>query len=335
MLFVKPLSEDEIISLKSMNGHHPHHMSGVRASSIILSNKGYSVNETADIHGVCRQSAANWINSRENAGIAGLSDKPRSGRPRRLSEDIEKKVIEIVKEEPRSLKRAAAKLKERFNIKNISISAIKRICKRAGLTWKRIRKSLKNRKNTDEYEKVKKTLENLIEREENGEMELYYFDESGVSLEPYIPYAWQPANEHIEAPSSKSRRLNMLGFINKKCDFESYAFEGGVNSAAVIACFDEFAKTAAKDAYVFIDNAPARRSGEFKQHIEQWREKCLFAEFNAPYSPELNIIEILWRKIKYEWMPFSAYESYESLKEGLFNILRNIGNNKDYKIEFT
>ncbi|MFI3197268.1 MAG: transposase [Methylococcaceae bacterium] len=23
----------------------------------------------------------------------------------------------------------------------------------------------------------------------------------------------------------------------------------------------------------------------------------------APYSPDLNIIEIVWRKIKYEWMP--------------------------------
>ena len=34
-----------------------------------------------------------------------------------------------------------------------------------------------------------------------------------------------------------------------------------------------------------------------------------------PYSPELNIIEIVWRKIKYEWLPFSAYESFLSLKK--------------------
>jgi transposase len=53
----------------------------------------------------------------------------------------------------------------------------------------------------------------------------------------------------------------------------------------------------------------------------------------APYSPELNIIEIVWRKIKYEWMPFSAYESFQRLKECLFDILANIG--KSYTIEFT
>ncbi len=47
--------------------------------------------------------------------------------------------------------------------------------------------------------------------------------------------------------------------------------------------------------------------------------------FNAPYAPELNLIEILWRKIKYEWMPFSAYQSLADLKQNLFDILKGVG----------
>ncbi|WP_245395117.1 transposase [methane-oxidizing endosymbiont of Gigantopelta aegis] len=31
----------------------------------------------------------------------------------------------------------------------------------------------------------------------------------------------------------------------------------------------------------------------------------------APYSPELNRIEMLWRKIKYEWLPFKQMEPEE------------------------
>jgi len=54
---------------------------------------------------------------------------------------------------------------------------------------------------------------------------------------------------------------------------------------------------------------------------------------HTPYSPELNIIEIVWRKIKYECLPFSAYDSYASLKRNLFDVLANIG--KNYKIEFS
>ena len=52
----------------------------------------------------------------------------------------------------------------------------------------------------------------------------------------------------------------------------------------------------------------------------------------SPYSPELNIIEIVWRKIKYEWLPFSAYESIEALRGSLFEVLANIG--KKYQIDF-
>ena len=63
-----------------------------------------------------------------------------------------------------------------------------------------------------------------------------------------------------------------------------------------------------------------------------WSEQGLTTVPIARYSPELNLIEILWRKIKYEWMPFLAYESFHALQESLFEILANIG--KTYSIEF-
>jgi hypothetical protein len=49
--------------------------------------------------------------------------------------------------------------------------------------------------------------------------------------------------------------------------------------------------------------------------------------------PSTTIIEILWRKIKYEWLPFSAYESFQSLKDALFEVLANVG--KSYTIKFS
>jgi transposase len=32
----------------------------------------------------------------------------------------------------------------------------------------------------------------------------------------------------------------------------------------------------------------------------------LIIKYLPPYSPELNLIEILWRRIKYTWLPFSS-----------------------------
>lgn len=80
-----------------------------------------------------------------------------------------------------------------------------------------------------------------------------------------------------------------------------------------------------KKTFILIDNAPMHRSKAFVEKISEWGRKGMFIIFNCPYSPELNIIEILWRKIKYEWMPFSAYESYKKLERELCNILKNVG----------
>jgi len=37
----------------------------------------------------------------------------------------------------------------------------------------------------------------------------------------------------------------------------------------------------------------------FKSNIKKWEEKGLHLLYLPPYSPELNLIEILWREMKY------------------------------------
>ena len=168
---------------------------------------------------------------------------------------------------------------------------------------------------------------------DKGDIDFYYFDESGFTLEPCVPYTWQEIGKTIEMPSSKSRRLNVLGFISRDCHFESHVFEGSIDSNLVIGCFNEFAKKLNKKTLVLIDNAPTHTSRAFLNNIGQWEESNLFIQNIPTYSPELNKIEILWRKIKYEWLNFSAYKSFKTLKEKLNHILANIG--LDYHITFT
>ena len=55
-------------------------------------------------------------------------------------------------------------------------------------------------------------------------------------------------------------------------------------------------------------------------------------KYLSPYSPELNLIEILWRRIKYTWLPFSAYTCLNALSEALETILSQVGSK--YQITF-
>lgn len=83
---------------------------------------------------------------------------------------------------------------------------------------------------------------------------------------------------------------------------------------------------------IVLDNAPAHRGDEFEEELEELAELGVFVMFLPSYSPELNLIELLWKKIKYEWLPLDIYESFETMSDGLFEVLKGIGSK--YRITF-
>jgi len=172
----------------------------------------------------------------------------------------------------------------------------------------------------------------LISAEQDGIIDLFYFDESGFCLIPEIPYAWRHKDNPVEIPSVGSKRLNASGFFNTRNDFTPCVFDSSVNTDVAAACFDNFSETIKKTTIVIIDNAPAHCSCEFLEKESELQEKGLFIYRLPSYPPELNKIEMLWKYIKYYWMPFEAYISFEKLRESLDNILCNIG--EKYVINF-
>lgn len=331
MLYVTNISAEDRLTLENIHRHHPSHAPRIRAHAILLSDAGFTLNEISATFDVCRQTVAIWLKNWDAGGPGALLDKPRSGRPSKLSKDIKQAVIGLIHEAPRSLKTVLAQLTEKWSIV-VSCSTLKRLCKQAKLCWKRVRKSLRAKRDPNLFAQSQQQLAELAEQAKQEQIDLVYFDESGFTLEPCIPYAWQFVGKTIEVPCAKSNRLNVLGFMNKNGTFQSWVFEQSVTSAVVVACIDAFAQTLKRATVLVIDNAPIHTSHEFKDNIDCWQQQGLTIVPIAPYSPELNLIEILWRKIKYEWMPFSAYSSFLSLKQNLFDILANIG--KSYFIEF-
>lgn len=303
-----------------------------RAQAILLSSKKYHIDKIAEICEVHRNTVSSWIDQWENSGFNGLQDRPRSGRPSILTESEKQLVIELAKENPRSVLKIIALLIEQTG-KRVSDTTIKRLLKAAKFTWKRIRKSVKSKQDFDEFKAASESLSQLRQQHENGEIEIWYFDETGFDLQPSVPYAWQPNGEIICVPSQPSSRLNVLGFLTPDNDFVPFCFEGNINSDVVVACFDAFASLHSdKKRMVVIDNAPIHTSDIFLDCIPDLEEKGVVVKFLPTYSPELNIIEILWRFIKHYWLPFSAYLSLNNLREELELILRQIGS--VFKINF-
>lgn len=331
MKYVTPLSDAEITTLQQMHAYHPSRRARMRAHSLLLSHERYTIPHIARIYQVDQRRVSAWMDRWQAWGLVGLYDRPRSGRPPIFNAEEQQKVYEYLDDSPKDVKKVVEAMEQKTQ-KRVSTKTIKRFIKKSHI-WKRIKKAPAQSPEPHKYSRSQAMIARLHARESQGECDLWYFDGAGFCLEPYLPYAWQPIGTSIEVPtSSHSRRLNVLGFLKRNNDLYPYMIEGSIDTSVIIECFDQLSTHIDKRSYVLLDNAPMHRSKAFIQRIPQWVSKGLIVKYLPSYSPELNLIEILWRFIKYYWLPFSAYTSFSCLYKAVEDILTRFGT--DYTINF-
>lgn len=170
-----------------------------------------------------------------------------------------------------------------------------------------------------------------------GVIDLRYADESSFNLEPNVPYGWIKKGKNKELPSRKGGTLNVFGLLNLLGELTTYQTTKSVNSQVVIDWLENFCQTIQKTTVVVLDNAPWHTSEAFKEKIEEWESRGLFIVYLPIYSPHLNPTEILWRKIKYEWLKPEDFESKEHLHQKLNFIFKNYHSDEffiDFKVDF-
>jgi hypothetical protein len=161
--------------------------------------------------------------------------------------------------------------------------------------------------------------------------ELYFYDESGFSLNSNIPYRWSLINKPLEIPSNRfAKRINVLGFLNTKTKHLFHTTTTNkIDTEFVIQHFDNFAKQIKKTTICILDNASIHTSKKFKEKIDEWKKLGLHLLYLPPYSPELNSIEILWREMKYTWMDLNVLDSFTNFNHHIQNMLNLFGSKYD------
>jgi hypothetical protein len=107
--------------------------------------------------------------------------------------------------------------------------------------------------------------------------------------------------------------------------------EGRVTGDWLGEQIDRFSQSLTRLTLIVLDNAPVHKK-MVKDYGERWEERGLFVGFLPPYSPHLNIVEILWKKLKYEWLQAKDYASKETLHETVRQVLSGVG--KAFPIAF-
>lgn len=212
-----------------------------------------------------------WFNAWEHKGFPGLYDRTGRGRPPLFNADHKAQIRQWITIFPKNLHKIRARIHDELGL-DVSKQTIKRVLQSLQCRWKRIRKRVKGQPDPDVYHERKHALEMLIAEDQEGIIDLRSFDESGLCLVPYVPYAWQESGETISIASTQSKRVNVLGFLDKRHELEAYTFEGTVDSDVVIHCIDAFCATLQGPTVVVLDNASIHTSALFQDQLSRWEK---------------------------------------------------------------
>jgi transposase len=176
-------------------------------------------------------------------------------------------------------------------------------------------------------------LGELEKLSQQGLIDLYYGDESRVSMEPCVPYGWQFPGENVFMPTSKGRGLNCFALLSRANDLVFETTRQGITSEFIIGQLERLSFSIKKLTVVVLDNARVHTAKKVEARRGFWQKRGLMIFYLPPYSPHLNIAEILWRKLKYEWLQGGDYLTTEGLFYKVRQALAAVG--KELKIQFS
>jgi transposase len=128
-----------------------------------------------------------------------------------------------------------------------------------------------------------------------------------------VPYGWQFPDEQVGIPVIKGQSINCLGMISRNNRFIYKLSEKNINAQFVLEQLEELSFTIKKHTVVVMDNATVHTAKKIKERIRCWQKRGLYIYYLPPYSPQLNIIEKLWKELKSRWLKPSDYVTADNL----------------------
>lgn len=99
--FIHKLTEQDITRLKEFDREIGNSRVHTRVHAILLSRKGYNIRQISQIVDLAPTYLGEWFNRYEREGVTGLLDRPRSGRPAKITQSHIRLMLEAVEKSPR------------------------------------------------------------------------------------------------------------------------------------------------------------------------------------------------------------------------------------------
>jgi transposase len=148
----------------------------------------------------------------------------------------------------------------------------------------------------------------LIEKAKSGLIELFFMDASHFVMGGFPGRVWSIVRKWVKTASGR-QRFNVLGalnFVTKKV--ETVVNTTYITSTEVIAMMEKLSQTCVKPIKIILDNARYQRC---KAVIESAASLGIELVFLPTYSPNLNLIERVWKLVKSSVLSCSYLETFD------------------------
>lgn len=316
------LSQAEIEKLSYERYYYPCPIVQKRIQAVYI--KGtteFSDTKAGQISGLHRHSVNHWVQSYQTGGFESLCQYNYGTNKSELENYSGSILKSFTERPPMSAREAKMRIEEMTGISR-SPSQIRTFMKHNGLRYIKIGHIPAKADTEKQRQWVKSTLEPAIEEAQNGECHLLFMDAAHFILEPFICALWCIARLFVKASSGRNR-INVLGAVNAITKEIITLCNTTFISAGTIVSFliqlrQHYEGLPLK---IVLDNARYQHCKLVEETAKQLNITLLFL---PSYSPNLNIIERLWKFAKKTILYAKYYESPAKFHQAITEFFKGI-----------
>jgi len=168
-----------------------------------------------------------------------------------------------------------------------------------------------------------------LEEAGKGERKVFFVDAAHFVLGSFLGMIWCLQRIFIRSGSGR-QRYNVLGALDSHSkEVITVRSTDNINSQTVCELIDQIRETHVNDPVTLVmDNARYQRCKKVMDHAAETKVELLFL---PAYSPNLNLIERLWKHLKKRCLKNQYFDCFETFKQNIDHYLDHL--QEDYQGE--
>ncbi len=313
-------TEEETALLKKEQEYNPFPIIRRRCRVLYLKSQDFKNKESEKIVGISHATVTNYLNLYQQGGIEALKTLDYKGQPSKLHRYTDQIKSSLEEKPVRTLKEARSRIKEITGIE-LSLPQIKYFLDKIGIKRRKV-KQIPDKVQIEEQERFKtEELEPLVEKAQREEIYLFFVDAAHFVLRPFLGFLYCLTALFVKASAGR-KRYNVLGALNaitkEIVTFTNFTY---INSTSICALMDKLkSRYVDLPIYLILDNARYQKNKFVKEYAAQLGITLVYL---PSYSPNLNLIERLWKFIKKEVLYSTYYETFSDFTHAIDQCLED------------